>query len=82
MPDMKQAGAVVAALRDADSTSRPIDPTLPLRLEQARREVEASFARFQRGDDWLADAASGGLIAASLSGLARWLKNQDEREDA
>jgi hypothetical protein len=82
MLDMKQAGAVVAALRDADSTDRPIDPALPLRLEQARREVEASFARFQRGDGWLADAASGGLIGASLSGLARWLKDQDDREDA
>jgi hypothetical protein len=43
---------------------------------------EASFARFQRGDGWLADAASGGLIGASLSGLARWLKSQDDREDA
>jgi hypothetical protein len=76
MLDMKEAGAVVAALRDADSSGRPIDPALPLRLEQARREVEASFASFQRDRGWLGDAASGGLINASLSALARWLKDQ------
>jgi len=76
MLDMKEAGAVVAALRDADSAGRPIDPALPLRLEQARREVEASFASFQRDRGWLGDAASGGLINASLSALARWLKDQ------
>ena len=49
MLDMKQAGALVAALREADRPDRPIDPTLPLRLERARREVEASFASFEHG---------------------------------
>jgi hypothetical protein len=81
MLDVSQAGAVVAALRDAEPTGRPIDPALPLRLEQARREVEASFAHFQRGDNWLGDVARGGLVGASLSALARWLKDQ-ERDDA
>lgn len=80
MVDVRQAGAAIAALRDADSTGRPIDPALPLQLEQARREVEASFARFQRGDGWFGDVARGGLVGASLSALARWLKDQDERE--
>jgi hypothetical protein len=81
MLDVKQAGAVVAALRDADRAGRPIDPALPLRLEQARREVEASFAQFQRGEGWFGDVARAGLVGASLSALARWLKDQ-EREDA
>jgi hypothetical protein len=82
MLDLKQAGALVAALREADRPDRPIDPALPLRLEQARREVEASFARLQRGDGWLGEVARGGLVAASLSVLARWLKDQDDRKDA
>lgn len=81
MLDVSQTGAVVAALRDAEPTGRPIDPALPLRLEQARREVEASFAHFQRGDNWLGDVARGGPVGASLSALARWLKDQ-ERDDA
>lgn len=82
MIDVNQAGAVVAALRDADSAGRPIDPALPLRLEQARREVDASFADFHSGDRWFSDVARGGLVGASLSAFARWLKDQDEREDA
>jgi hypothetical protein len=82
MIDVSQAGAVVAALRDADSTGRPIDPALPLRLEQARREVEASFARFH-GSSWRSDVARGGLVGASLSVLARWLNDdQDDRDEA
>jgi hypothetical protein len=76
MLDVKQAGSMIAALHDADSAGRPIDPALPLRLEQARREVEASFAQFQHDRGWLDGAASGGLINASLSALARWLKDQ------
>jgi endogenous inhibitor of DNA gyrase (YacG/DUF329 family) len=78
MLDLKQAGALVTALRDADHPHRSIDPALPLRLEQARREVEASFAGFQRGDSWFGEVARGGLVGASLSVLARWLKAQDE----
>jgi hypothetical protein len=78
MIDARQARAAIMALRDADATGRPIDPALPLRLAQARREVETSFARYQRGDDWFGDVARGGLVGASLSALARWLKDQDD----
>jgi hypothetical protein len=80
MLDVSQGGAIVAALHDADPTGRPIDPTLPLRLEQARREVDASFAAFHRGG-WAQDVARGGLVGASLNALVRWLKNQ-ERDEA
>jgi hypothetical protein len=76
MLDMKQAGALVVALREANQPDRPIDPALPLRLEQARREVEASFAAFERGSGWFGDVAQGGLVAAGLSALARWLKEE------
>ena len=78
MLDMKQAGALVAALREADRPDRPIDPALPLRLERARRDVEASFASFERGDSWLGDVTRGGLLGAGLSALGRWLKDQDD----
>ena len=76
MLDMKQAGALVAALREADQPDAPIDPTLPLRLERARREVEASFAGFEQHDAWFAEVTRGGLVGAGLSALARWLKEQ------
>ena len=78
MLDMKQAGALVAALREADRPDRPIDPALPLRLERARREVEASFASFERADNWFGDVTRGGLVGASLSALGRWLKDHGD----
>jgi hypothetical protein len=76
MLDMKQAGALIAELREAEQSTRPIDPTLPLQLEQARRQVEAAFASFERGPGWFDDVSQGGLVAAGLSSLARWLKQQ------
>jgi Zn-finger nucleic acid-binding protein len=77
MLDMKQAGALVAALREAEQPNRPIDPTLPLQLERARRDVEAAFASFEHGPGWFDDVSQGGLVGAGLRSLARWLK-QDE----
>jgi Zn-finger nucleic acid-binding protein len=74
MLDLQQAGTLVAALREANHPDRPIDPALPLRLAQARREVEASFAAFERDSGWLGDVARGGLVGAGLSALGRWLK--------
>lgn len=75
MLDLERAGAVVAALADAEQP-RPIDPALPLRLEQARREVDRAFASFERGPGWFDDVSRGGLVAAGLSSLARWLKEK------
>ena len=48
MLDLQQAGDLVTLLQNAAQTGRTIDPALPMRLEQARREVEASFAAFAR----------------------------------
>lgn len=73
MLDLNQAGALVAELRDADRPDRPIDPTLPLQLARARREVDAAFASFERGPGWFDDVSSGGLVEAGLSALAKWL---------
>jgi hypothetical protein len=48
MLDMNRAGILVGELGDADRAARPIDPSLPLRLEQARAEVESVFASLDR----------------------------------
>jgi hypothetical protein len=37
MLDLRQARDLNAQLQNADRTDRPIDPALPMRLEQARR---------------------------------------------
>jgi len=73
MLDMHQAGALVSALHEAEQP-HPVDPALPLRLEQARREVETAFASFDSQPEFFDDAARRGLVAAGLSSFARWLK--------
>jgi hypothetical protein len=76
MLDMQQAAALVAQLRTADErTARPVDPALPLELARARREVERAFAGMEGDALWQRDATDAGLVAASLSALARWLKS-------
>lgn len=75
MLDMKQAGAMVTALRESEQP-RPVDPALPLRIAQARREVDAAFASFGQEPGWFEDVSKRGLVAAGLSSLSRWLKEQ------
>jgi Transcription factor zinc-finger len=67
MLDLEQAGRLVAQLREADRAGKPVDPTLPLDMERARREVEAAFASFQKEPEWTLD------VGAGLAALARWL---------
>jgi hypothetical protein len=75
MLDMQQAETLVAQLRTADERTRqPIDPALPLEMARARREIEQAFANLQRDEAWFRDAADGGLVAAGLNAVARWLK--------
>lgn len=49
--DLKAAGALVNQLQQADTPDRPIDPTLPLRLERARRQVDIAFSGTE-GRNW------------------------------
>ena len=77
MLDMNQAGALVSELRAAEEASRAIDPTLPLELLRARQQVESVFQAFDRRPNWFEDVSKGGLVAAGLSSLARWLRNQE-----
>jgi len=74
MLDMKQAEALVEQLRQADRSGQRVDPTLPLRLDHARRDVASAFEAFERDAGWGANVSSLGLVGAGLSSLARWLK--------
>ncbi len=72
MLDMKGTGEVVAQLRAA-AEPKEVDPSLPLRLAKARRDVEAAFAEFERKPRWRDDVSAGGPMGAGLSALAKWL---------
>lgn len=74
MLDLQQAGDVIEQLQKADATDRPIDPALPLRLEQARRQVDIAFAEMARQPTGFGAASSTDLVGAGLALLARWLK--------
>lgn len=73
MLDMKQAGATIAQLQQADA-ERNVDPALPMRLAQARREVEAAFAELDKGKPWSSTSSGTDLVGAGLTLLASWLK--------
>jgi Zn-finger nucleic acid-binding protein len=76
--DLPHARAVVDQLRHAHArtTADAVDPTLPLRLAQARREAELAFGDSDSTRLWLQDVTSGGLVRAGLAVVARWLKQQ------
>jgi hypothetical protein len=78
MLDVQQTRQLVAELQKADRGDKPIDPTLPLRLEHAKSEVEAVFASFERDSDWFSDVSRSGLVGAGLVALVRWLGDSSE----
>lgn len=71
--DLKAAGALIDQLQRADAPDRPIDPTLPLRLEQARRQVEIAFAGSE-DRNWFEMTHRSDLVTAGIAMLSRWLK--------
>jgi hypothetical protein len=73
MLDVRQTERLIARLREADRTDKPVDPTLPLQLARARREVETAFASFERQPGWFAEVSTAGVVGAGLAALARWL---------
>jgi hypothetical protein len=74
MLDLGQSGALVTKLREASAhDAKHIDPTLPLALDRARREVTAAFAAFDQEPGWFDQASSAGLIGAALSSISKWL---------
>jgi len=74
MIDMHQAERVIAQLREAERTDKPIDPALPLALERARRQTESVFEGLQGRDGWEVEIGSLGLVGAGLGQLLRLLK--------
>lgn len=71
MLDTKHAQELVDELRKADSGSGMVDPTLPMRLLQARHDVVASIGSADRGEDWFRDVSTSGLVGAGLRALIR-----------
>lgn len=76
MLDMQQAEKLVAHLRQADRTDRPVDPALPLALARARREAEEAFTGLPRGAAWSGEDVTLGLVGAGMASLARWLREK------
>jgi hypothetical protein len=78
MLDMKQAQALIVQLQHADNQQPVIDPTLPLRLEQARRQVEAEFATLTQPSSWLSSRSGTDLVLGGLHALTRWVASRKE----
>jgi Zn-finger nucleic acid-binding protein len=76
MLDMKQAGAMVTQLREAERDKDRIDPALPLDLVRARREVDLAFRGLDKDDSWIRDNSTGDLVSAGLKFVARWLERK------
>jgi len=74
MLDMHQAERLVAQLREADRSGKPVDPALPLALARARGETEAAFKGLPGHDPWANDEWSLGLVGAGLRELIQLLK--------
>jgi Zn-finger nucleic acid-binding protein len=73
MLDSTQAEKLVAQLRQADRSDRPVDPTLPLQRRQAQREVHGAFDAFEKDTNWFSDVSASGLVGAGLHSFVRWL---------
>jgi hypothetical protein len=43
-------------------------------LARAKRDVETSFAAFERDQSWFDDVSSVGLVQAGLTAFNRWIK--------
>jgi hypothetical protein len=74
--DANQAEQLVAQLRAADRTGQPVDPALPLNLEQAKRSTERLFEQLE-GSTWSVDRTSPDPVLAGLQSLVRWLTRSD-----
>ncbi len=90
MIDLKQAGDLIALLRNADRPARldateagagtgrrtvaDVDAMLPLKLERSRREVAAAFATFEGDARWYDDVSTLGLVSAGLGRLMAMMR--------
>ena len=74
MLDLDQAEKLVEQLKNADRRNRPIDPALPLALEQAKRQTEAIFRGIE-SREWDTPAPARDLVSAGLDALMRLMKS-------
>ena len=75
--DLTQAERLVTQLQEADArTPVAVDPSLPLDLARARREVDLAFADIGHGKQWLASTSGSDLVSAGLAVMAEWLKRR------
>jgi len=68
--DLKEQQQMLAQLKEA-AEPKPVDATLPLKLEMAKQQAEAQFQGVDA--EWWEDARSGDLVLAGLNAVARWL---------
>jgi hypothetical protein len=74
MLDLGQAEKLVRQLQHAEHrTIQGVDPSLPLELARARREVETAFAGIPDDASWVDSVSSTGLVGAGLTAMAKWL---------
>ena len=73
MLEVGQAQRLVDALNNQARETQHVDPSLPLRLERARRDVSAAFSSFERQPGWFEDIASAGTLGAEISSFLKWL---------
>jgi Zn-finger nucleic acid-binding protein len=71
MLDMKQPQELLAQLRAA-AEPKPIDPTLPMDLLRAKRNMDHLFPDRESDLSWL-DGPSSDLVHSCLTSVARWL---------
>ncbi|MFN7914104.1 MAG: hypothetical protein U0Q55_02105 [Vicinamibacterales bacterium] len=73
--DTAHAQALIAQLREAESTPARLSPTLPLDLLRARNEAEKAFPAADRAL-WLQDVAAAGTVTAGVMAFVRWLASR------
>ena len=78
MLDLSQAEQLIEQLQRADRSGQPVDPALPMNLERARRQTEATFAGLMRDLSFNQDLSVGGLVFAGLHAVARWRPGPDK----
>ena len=74
MLDLQHAERLVAQLKDAGRTDKPVDPALPMALARARREVDDAFRGLPGHEPWDDESWSLGLVGAGLTALFRLIR--------
>jgi Zn-finger nucleic acid-binding protein len=74
MVDVPGVDSLMASPQSTSAPAGGVDPALPLALDRARRDVNASFAAFEREPGWFDRVSEAGLVGAALSSISRWIQ--------